>query len=153
MRAKSQEIYLIVQNVRSLFNVGSIFRCADVFGVKKIYLCGYTGTPPRDQISKVALGAEKWIEWGKHYHTHLIIKKLKEQGVRIVALETGEKTKFLSKYKPKFPLALVVGNEVKGITKPILKLADDIVSIPMVGKKESLNVAIATGISLYQLRN
>lgn len=146
-----KNLYLVAQNIRSLYNVGSLFRTADCFGINKIYLTGYTGTPPRQQITKVALGAEQWIPWEKHWHTHLLIKKLKQQGIKIYALETGTQTKNLTKFKPQFPCALVVGNEVKGITPTILKLADAIISIPMLGQKESLNVGIAAGIALYEL--
>ena len=150
--SNKKEIYLVVQNVRSLFNVGAMFRCADVFGVNKVYLCGYTGFPPRDQISKTALGADKWISWERKRQTVTLLKKLKKQGVHIIALESGEKGKSLSKFKPKFPLALVVGNEVNGITKNIIDLADEVVEIPMLGQKDSLNVAVAAGVALYQLR-
>ncbi len=147
---ENKQFYLIAQNIRSLHNVGSIFRSADIFNITKIYLTGYTGAPPRPQISKVALGADEWIPWKKYYHTHLLIKKLKQQGVNIYALETGNKTKNLTKFKPKFPCALIIGNEVKGISSTILKLTDAIISIPMFGQKTSLNVSVATGIALYE---
>lgn len=150
--AKNKEIYLIAQNIRSLFNVGSLFRGADVFGVKKIYLCGWTGFPPRKEISKTALGADEWIAWERHWQTHLLIKKLKKQKIKIVVLETGKKSVSLPNFKPSFPLALVVGSETKGVSKKILALADDIIQIPMWGKKESLNVAVAAAIALYDLR-
>lgn len=153
MSTKKFPIYLVVQNVRSLYNVGSIFRCADVFGVDKIFLCGYTGFPPRKEISKTALGAETWIAWERQYQTHLVIKKLKQSGFQILALETGDNHLSLSKVKLAAPTALVVGSEVNGISPAILALADKKVVIPMHGKKESLNVAVATGIALYQLRN
>ena len=153
MSTPEKDIYLIAQNIRSLFNVGSLFRCADVFGVKKVYLCGYTGFPPRQQIFKTALGADEWVAWERHWQTHLLIKKLKKQGIRIVVLETGKKSQPLPKFKPRFPLALVVGSETGGVSKKILALTDDIVKIPMLGKKESLNVAVAAAIALYQLRN
>ncbi|HLC89420.1 MAG TPA: TrmH family RNA methyltransferase [Patescibacteria group bacterium] len=149
----TKDVYLIVQNVRSLFNVGAIFRCADVFGVKKIFLCGYTGAPPRIEITKTALGAEVWIPWKKHGQTHLLIKKLKQQGIKIAVLEISQNAKPLPKFKPIFPLALVVGSETRGVSKKIIALADEVVKIPMLGKKESLNVAVAAGIALYQLRN
>ncbi len=145
-----KNLYLIAQNIRSLYNVGSLFRTADCFGVNKIYLTGYTGAPPRQQINKVALGAEQWIAWEKYWQTHLLIKKLKRQGVKIYALETGKQTKPLNNFQPQFPCALIVGNEVKGITPTILKLADAVISIPMLGQKESLNVGIAAGIALYE---
>jgi len=145
-----KELYLIAQNIRSLFNVGSLFRSADVFGVDKIYLCGYTATPPNPKIGKVALDADTFVPWEKHWQTHLLIPKLKKQGIKIYALETGQKTKNLTTFKPHFPCALIVGNEVKGISKKILSLADEIISIPMLGQKESLNVAIAGSIALYE---
>lgn len=148
-----KQIYLIVHNVRSLFNVGAFFRTADVFGIEKIYLCGYTGTPPRDQISKVALGAEETVAWEKKVQTTTLIKNLKKKGVQVVALETGDKVTSLPKFKPKFPVALVVGHEVDGLPESILKLCDEIVEIPMIGQKESLNVSVAAGIGLYALRN
>jgi len=151
MSTKKPPIYLIAQNIRSLYNVGSLFRCADIFGIDKIYLCGYTATPPRKEISKTALGAEQWVAWEKKWQTHTLIKELKANGVKIVALETASASRPLPKFKPKFPLALVVGNEVKGISPKILQLADETVKIPMLGKKESLNVAIAAGIAMYQL--
>lgn len=153
MSTPKKDIYLIAQNIRSLFNVGSLFRCADVFGVKKVYLGGYTGFPPRKEISKTALGADEWVSWERQWQTHLIIKKLKNQGVKIVVLETGEKSQSLPDFKPKFPLALVVGSETNGVSKAVLNLADSVVKIPMLGKKESLNVAVAAAIGLYQLRN
>jgi len=152
MSKQNPEIYLVAQNIRSLFNVGSLFRCADVFGVKKIYLCGYTGFPPRKEISKTALGAEQWIPWERHWQTHLLVKRLKAQGVRIVALETGKRHTLLPEFRCDGPVALVVGSEVSGISRSILALADDRVKIPMHGKKESLNVAVAAGIGLYALR-
>ncbi len=149
----SNKIYLILQNIRSLHNVGAIFRSADAFQVNKIYLCGYTGAPPRKEISKTALGAEKYVPFEKHSQTARLIKKLKKQGVKIIALEQTKKSRLISCFRPTFPLALVVGNEVRGITPAILKLADAILQIPMKGKKESLNVAVACGIALYELNN
>jgi len=153
MSTREKEIYLILQNVRSLFNVGAMFRCADVFAVNKVYLCGYTGFPPRDQIKKTALGADEWIPWERKKQTLILLKKLKKQGIKIVVLETGEKSKSLPRLKPKFPLALVVGNEITGVNKNIINLADEVVEIPMSGQKDSLNVAVAAGVALYQIRN
>lgn len=153
MSIKQGELYLVVHNVRSLFNVGAFFRTGDVFNVTKIFLCGYTGTPPRNQISKVALGAEEWIPWEQKRQTTRLIKKLKSQGVKIVALETGDKVVSLSNFKPTWPMALIVGNEVEGLPRNILDLADSIVEIPMMGQKESLNVSVAAGIALYAIRN
>jgi len=152
MSKSRPEIYLIAQNIRSLFNVGALFRCADVFGVSRVYLCGYTGCPPRPEITKTALGAETWITWERWAQTHLLLKQLRRQGMCVVVLETGSRSKPLPALKPTFPLALVVGNEVTGVSPAVRRLADEVVEIPMLGQKESLNVAVAAGITLYQLR-
>lgn len=153
---KHPEIYVIAHNIRSLHNVGSIFRAADGFGVAKVCLTGYTGTPEgknADKIAKVALGAEEYVSWEHSKSLVRLIKKLRTQGVRIVALENNVDYKVipLQKYKPKFPMALILGEEVKGHTKKILDLADDIIDFPLVGKKESLNVSVACGIALFGL--
>ena len=156
MAQKSRELYIIAHNIRSLHNVGSIFRTGDALGVSKIYLTGYTGAPVgknADKISKVALGAEEFVPWEQSKSAVRLIKKLKDQGVRIAVLENNVKYSVvpLPKYKIKFPLALVLGEETKGNTKKILDLADDIIEIPMYGKKESLNVSVAAGIAMYVL--
>src|SRR4030042_3355259 len=142
MARNKKEIYLILQNIRSLYNIGSIFRCADAFSVSKIFLCSYSGYPVEKQIvkiSKTALGAEKTITWEHHWQTANLIKKLKREKIKIFALELTSKATPLKNFKPHFPLALVVGNEVTGVTRSILKLADQTIYIPMHGQKESLN--------------
>lgn len=154
--SKIPQLFLIAHNIRSLHNVGAIFRTADSFGVHKIFLTGYTGAPEgknADKISKVALGAEQFVDWEKAKNLGPLLKKLKAQGVRIAVLENNVKYKTiqLPHYKPKFPLALILGEETKGNTKKILDLADDILEIPMHGRKESLNVSVACGVALYQL--
>jgi 23S rRNA (guanosine2251-2'-O)-methyltransferase len=148
---KEQEIYLILHNIRSAYNVGSIFRTADAAGVKKIYLCGYTPTPDNQKVVKTSLGAEKYVPWEYYKQTWQLLKKLKIKKIHIIALEQTKKSVDYRQFKPKFPLALVVGNEVKGLSKKILTYADKIIAIPMYGKKESLNVVVATGIALYKL--
>ncbi len=154
MSTRKKEIYLILQNIRSLFNIGSMFRSADAFAVKKIYLCGYSGYPIDKQITKIAktaLGAEKTIPFEHCWKTATLIKKLKKQEINIVALELTKDAIPLNKFKPKFPLAIIVGNEVTGICRSILKQADKTIYIPMQGNKESLNVAIAASIALYEV--
>lgn len=154
---KNKEFYVIAHNIRSLHNVGSIFRTADAFGVSKLYLTGYTGRPDNmvhiNKIAKAALGAEKWIPWEHHKSAVRIIKRLQSEKVKIVALEKHKLAASLKTFKPKFPLALVLGEEVRGVSKPILALADDILEIPMMGKKESLNVSVAFGIAAYKIAN
>ncbi len=149
---RQPEIVLILQNIRSLYNIGSIFRTADAYGVGKIYLCGYTGAPPREEISKVALGAECWIPWEKRHDTWRVIEELRVKKFQIVALEQGKGTVPIIAFNSKYPIALILGNEVKGVTKEILKRSDIIVNLPMYGKKESLNVAVACGAALAYLR-
>lgn len=146
-----KDFYVICDNIRSLENIGSIFRTADALGVIKIYLCGICGTPPNSKISKTALGAEKNIPWEYAKQTGRLIDKLKKQGIEIVALEQAENSIDYAKYRPKFPAALVLGNEVKGVSKAILKKCDKIIELPMVGKKESLNVSVAFGVAGYEI--
>lgn len=146
-----KEFYLLLDNIRSLFNVGAIFRTADATGIDKIYLGGITGKPISEKVKKVALGAEKTIPWEHHWQSWCIIEKLKKQGFQIVALEQSKRSILYTKFKPKFPLLLIVGNEIMGVSKNLLKKADKIIQLPMHGQKESLNVAVAAGIAIYEL--
>ncbi len=151
MKKANQEITVVLYNIRSRFNVGSIFRTADAAGVSKIYLCGITPKPPHHKIDKVALGATKYIPWEHHKQTSRFLKKLKENGQQILALEQSRKSVHYTRCKLKYPVVLVVGNEVTGLPQTILKLADQVIDIPMHGQKESLNVSVATGIVLFEL--
>ena len=148
---KELPFYIICDNIRSLENIGSIFRTADALNVDKIFLCGICGKPPNSKISKTALGAENWIEWEYCGLSWKLIERLKKEKVFIAVLEQTKRSLAYTKLKPKFPLALVIGNEVKGISSSVLKRADKIVSLPMFGKKESLNVAVAFGIAGYEI--
>lgn len=152
---KSKEFYVIAHNIRSLYNVGSIFRTADAFGLTKIYLTGYTGTPAnvihRKKISKTALGAEGWVPWEYQPSAVRLIKDLRLKKVNIAALENNRKAESLVNFKPKFPLALVLGEEVRGVSQALLKLCDKVIQIPMMGKKESLNVSVAFGVAAYKI--
>ena len=144
----NKEYYVLCQNIRSLFNVGSIFRTADCFAADKVYLTGITGRPPRKEISKVALGADVYVPWEYSKQPLRLIKKLKEQGVRIVALEqVPNRSVNLNTYKPVFPSVIILGYEVSGLPKSILDECDDIIEMPMYGQKESLNVASAFAIA------
>ena len=161
---------LIADRIRSLHNVGSLFRTADAFGVAKIYLCGYTGTPPRQEITKVALGAENSVPWEKRAQTWKLVEELQASGVCVVALEINRSARLqprsgdakashyiitsipINKWRPKFPVAIVVGNEVSGVSPGVLTRCDAIVHIPMLGQKESLNVSVAAGVALYAVR-
>ena len=153
--APAAEFFVIAHNIRSLHNVGSIFRTADAFGVDKIFLTGYTGTPAspihRNKIAKTALGAENFVPWEYQKSAGRLIGRLKQAGMAIVGLENQVKAQNLAKFKPKFPLALLLGEEAKGIPKSLLKLCGTVLEIPMLGKKESLNVAVAFGVAAYAI--
>ena len=140
---------IIAHDIRSLHNVGSIFRNAAAFGVDKLYLTGITATPPRQEIAKVSLGAEDLVPWEKADVSELIAK-LKADGYAVYGLETGADTKALSTIDGD-KIALVLGNEVTGIDAETQRLLDGLVEIPM-AKKRSLNVSVASGIAMYNLR-
>lgn len=150
------ELHLIIHDIRSAHNVGSLFRTADALGVSKIFLTGYTPTPTdrfgrKDQkIAKVSLGAEETVVWEKR-EIHELIQELKKEGMQVVALEQAKGATLLDSYTPKGGTALIVGNEVEGVPEDVLEAADQVVEIPMLGSKESLNVSVAAGIALYAL--
>jgi len=148
---KELPFYVICDNIRSLENIGSIFRTADALKINKIFLCGICGKPPHPKISKSALGSEKSVSWEYYGVGWRLIEKLKKEKVFVVALENTKNSLIYNKFKPKFPLALVIGNEVKGVLPSILKRADKIISLPMFGRKDSLNVAVAFGIAAYEI--
>jgi len=153
----------VLHNIRSIHNVGSIFRTADALGAEKIYLCGITPKPtdrlgkPREKFIKVSLGAEKSISWEAVVSTTRLLDKLKKQGWQIFAVEQSRSAVPYNKIKiSKSRLkktALVAGNEVRGLPKSVLGRADRVLEIPMAGKKESLNVAVAFGIVGFHLRD
>ncbi len=152
---------VILHNIRSTHNVGSIFRTADAAGIEKLYLSGVTPIPldrfgkVRPDIAKVALGAEMFIPWEHISSTVRIIKKLKKEGYAIVSLEQSERSVLYNKIKfsKNKKIVLIVGNEVRGLSKKILELSDIVMEIPMRGSKESLNVSVAFGIAAYALTN
>jgi tRNA G18 (ribose-2'-O)-methylase SpoU len=153
---QDKSFFVIAHNIRSILNVGSIFRTADAFGVTKLYLTGYTGTPKHPKLSKTALGAENFVPWEQNVSAKRVISKLRREypGIIILALENnikGRKPLVMTKYKSKFPVALLLGEETKGIPKPLLKECDQLLEIPMHGQKESLNVSVAFGIAAYAL--
>jgi tRNA G18 (ribose-2'-O)-methylase SpoU len=159
MHINQKKLILILDNIRSTHNVGSIFRIADCAGVSKIYLVGVTPDPidrfgrARKDVAKVALGAEQTISWEHVSDIKKLIVKLKKDGYEIVALEQDENSIDYKKYKTKFPFALILGEEVNGIKKETLKLCDKIIEIKMAGEKESLNFSVATGVALFRILN
>jgi tRNA G18 (ribose-2'-O)-methylase SpoU len=151
------EVYLILHNIRSAHNVGAIFRTADAIGVAKIYLTGYTPAPldrfgsPRKDIAKSALGAEKVVPWEQSASPSMLVKKLKKEKVFVAGLEQSARSQDYKKFRAPGRIALILGNEVLGISKPLQALCDALVEIPMRGGKESLNVSVAAGIALFRL--
>jgi tRNA G18 (ribose-2'-O)-methylase SpoU len=141
-----------LDNLRSAFNVGSIFRTAECFGISKIYLCGYTPNPTNQKVTKTAMGTENFVDWEKCDSTDKLIRQLKNENVQIYALETVESAKLISEADIREPAAIVIGNEALGISSKILQLADEIIQIPIFGWKNSLNVGVATAICCYEIR-
>ncbi len=156
---KSQPARIILHDIRSSHNVGSIFRTADALGIEKAYLTGFTPAPQdqfgRDnkEIIKVALGGEKSVAWEAVKNIGTVIKKLKAEGFRIVAVEQHARSVDYKKYKISKPTVFIFGNEVNGVPEKVISLCDDVLCIDMKGKKESLNVSVAFGIALSRILN
>ena len=142
---------VIAHNIRSLHNVGSIFRSCDAFGIEKLYLTGFTGIPPRKEIAKVSLGSEHRVPWEAVSEILSLLQTLKQQGFCLVALDNTQGSIPIYTFKIDQPLALILGNEVEGVEKEVLLYCDQQIEIPMPGEKQSLNVSVATGIALFAL--
>ena len=157
MATKNIEAILILPDIRSALNVGAIFRTADAVGISKIYLTGYTPRPTdkfgriQKDIAKSALGAENFVEWEYQKSLDLIINKLKGQGYVIIAIEQDERAIDYRKIKIGNKVVIIVGPEVLGLSKKTLDKCDIVAQIPMYGKKESLNVSVACGITLFRI--
>jgi tRNA G18 (ribose-2'-O)-methylase SpoU len=145
-------LVVVLDNIRSLHNVGSIFRTADGIGVEKVWLCGITGYPPKGDIAKTALGAEESVPWEFESNVLKAVKVMKERGYEIVMLEQAEGAMNYETYSPKHPVCLVIGNEVEGVSDDVVLLCDHSIEIPMLGVKNSLNVAVAFGVAGFYLR-
>jgi len=144
-------ISVVLDNLRSAFNVGSIIRTADCALIDKVYLCGITAHPPHKKLDKTSLGALPYVPCEYNENIHDVITGLKDRGIHIIALELTDKSNVIWQNNIPLPVALVLGNEAMGVSPPILDLADDIVEIPMFGYKNSLNVAVAFGIVVYEI--
>ncbi|PWT97152.1 MAG: TrmH family RNA methyltransferase [Terriglobia bacterium] len=144
-------VAVLLDNVRSLYNVGSFFRTADAVKLEKLYLCGITGRPPKRAISKTALGAEETVAWEHSWDPLPLIPALRGRGYEIAAVETTLHAADLFDWIPRFPVCLVFGHEVEGIRPEVSVLCDTHVRIPMLGSKHSLNVATAGGVVIYEL--
>jgi tRNA G18 (ribose-2'-O)-methylase SpoU len=146
---KMADLIILLHNVRSLHNVGAVFRNADAFGIDKIILSGVTPTPPRPEISKTAIGAEKFVKWKSIDEPGNQIDELKKKYALVGVEQTKSSTPLTDYTVPDQPLCLVFGNEVTGIDEEILPLIDEFIEIPQYGNKHSLNVSVATGVVLY----
>ncbi len=151
-KAKKTPIILVLDNVRSAMNVGSVFRTADAFIIEKIYLCGITATPPNKEILKTALGAQETVDWQHMQDVTTLIKSLKQSGNYIVSVEQVENATALNEFKlPKKKIVLVFGNEVFGVNQQIINLCDESIEIPQFGTKHSLNISVSAGIVMWEL--
>ena len=153
--ARSQSVRIpvsvVLDNIRSLHNVGAIFRSADGAGIEKLWLCGITGYPPQGEIAKTALGAEESVAWEYAEDAIEVVRQHKARGYQIVLLEQVDTSISYDEFIPDKPVCLVVGNEVDGIMDELEQLADAALEIPMAGVKNSLNVAVAFGIVAFHL--
>ena len=142
-------LYALCENIRSLYNVGSIFRTSDAVRLDKLFLTGYTGYPPRKEIDKTALGAVDSVEWEYSENTIEVVRQIKKKNIQIVALEHTTNSISYADFEFTFPFCLLLGNEVDGLTNELIREADASIEIPMFGLKQSLNVSVAYGIVMY----
>jgi tRNA G18 (ribose-2'-O)-methylase SpoU len=149
--SKKTPLILILDNIRSLNNIGSVFRTADAFLIKKIYLCGITATPPHKDIQKTALGATQTVDWSYAESTLEVIRKLKENNVQIMSIEQAENSVSLNEFKPEkdTAYAFVFGNEVKGVQQEVVDASDAVLEIPQLGTKHSLNISVTAGVCVW----
>ncbi len=146
-------IEIILDNIRSAHNVGSVFRSADSFKADKVWLCGICATPPSAEIHKSALGAEFSVEWGYEKDTLSLVKRLKEEGYTVLSVEQTVNSVMLDKFKPEpgRKYALVFGNEVDGVQQEVVDASDGVLEIPQYGTKHSLNISVSAGIVLWHI--
>ena len=142
---------VLLDNVRSMYNVGAFFRAADGVGLEQVCLCGITARPPKKAIAKTALGAEEIVPWEHDWDAVRMAEVMRRRGFEIAAVETSLHSVDLFEWQPRFPVCVAFGHEVEGLRPELLEIADTNVRIPMLGKKTSLNVATAAGVVLYEL--
>lgn len=152
-QSEKTSIILILDDIRSLHNIGSVFRTADAFLIEKIYLCGITATPPNKEIHKTALGATETVQWQHNENVLEVIKNLQKDGVIVLAIEQVESAFFLQDFEVKKnkKYALVFGNEVFGVSQEAVVLCDGCIEIPQLGTKHSLNISVSAGIVVWDL--
>lgn len=146
-------LIIILDNIRSLNNIGSVFRTSDAFLIEKIYLCGITATPPHKDIHKTALGSTETVAWEYVENTKTLVDKLKTEGVKICSIEQAENATMLNDFtpNPQTTYALVFGNEVKGVAQEVVSASDLVIEIPQYGTKHSLNISVSCGVVVWDL--
>lgn len=150
-KLKKTPIILVLDNIRSLNNIGSVFRTADAFAVEAIYLCGITAQPPHREINKTALGATESVAWKYFEQTLDAVEALKQNGYEVCSVEQAENSTFLNMYHPKEKVALIFGHEVKGVEQQVINHSDKVLEIPQKGTKHSLNISVSVGVVLWDV--
>jgi 23S rRNA (guanosine2251-2'-O)-methyltransferase len=152
---QKQPIIIVLDNIRSLNNIGSVFRTADAFLIKAIYLCGITAQPPHREIQKTALGATETVEWKYFSSTIEAVNELKSMNYKLIAIEQTENSTMLNDFKcsKDEPLALIFGNEVLGVEQEVINEVDEVVEIPQYGTKHSLNISVSVGVVVWDVFN
>ncbi len=152
-KAKKTPIIVVLDNIRSLHNIGSVFRTCDAFLIQKIYLCGITAQPPHKEIHKTALGATETVDWAYVEDTLQLIQQLQIEKIKVISIEQAQQAIMLNNFKvdKNTTYALVFGNEVKGVQQTVVSASDFCVEIPQLGTKHSLNIAVSAGVTLWDL--
>jgi 23S rRNA (guanosine2251-2'-O)-methyltransferase len=152
-QADKSPIIIILDNIRSLNNIGSVFRTSDAFLIEKIYLCGITAQPPHNDIRKTALGSTETVDWEYQENSIDIVRKLKVEGVKVCSIEQAENATMLNNFKPQAntKYAFVFGNEVKGVQQEVVSNSDVVIEIPQYGTKHSLNISVSCGVVVWDV--
>jgi len=152
-KSSKTPIIVILDNIRSLNNIGSVFRTSDAFLIEKIYLCGITAKPPHKDIHKTALGSTETVNWDYAENTLELVETLKEANIKILSIEQAENATMLNDFipEPNTKYAIVFGNEVKGVTQDVVSASDTVIEIPQYGTKHSLNISVSTGVVIWDL--
>ncbi|MCK5781353.1 MAG: RNA methyltransferase [Flavobacteriales bacterium] len=151
--AEKTPLIVVLDNIRSLNNIGSVFRTSDAFLVEKIYLCGITATPPHKDIHKTALGATDSVDWEYCEETLEVVEKLKAKNVEVISIEQAENAVMLNEFKVNASkkYAIIFGNEVKGVEQKIVSISDSVIEIPQHGTKHSLNISVSAGVVIWEM--
>ena len=152
-QTKKTPIIVVLDNIRSLNNIGSVFRTSDAFLVKKIYLCGITATPPHKDIHKTALGSTETVEWEYVENIMDLVQRLKSENIKVISIEQAENATMLNEFQPESntTYAMIFGNEVKGVKQEVVSASDVVLEIPQFGTKHSLNISVSAGIVIWDL--